>query len=121
MASELIAWLHSKTLILALIREVQVVLPRIKCIKAVIRAVLTWWTMHYQSYHRLGELHDIIVMVVNDDVKRPVQEHHMIRGDVKARAKAEVMVKLIENTGFWNALAVYVVRWNVCRNQTSNC
>ena len=40
-ASDLITWLRSKTLVLALLREVQQALPGNKNIKAVICAVLT--------------------------------------------------------------------------------
>ena len=46
--SELIPWLWSGTLILALLREVQAALPGgTGGIKAIIHAVLTQWTMHY--------------------------------------------------------------------------
>lgn len=80
-ASELIVWLHSKTLILALIRGVQQALPGTEDVKAIIRAVLTWWTMHYQAFRRLGELHDVIVMVVQDDEKKPVKDRYLVTGN----------------------------------------
>lgn len=109
MASELIAWLRSKTLVLALIREVQIAIPGNTAIKAIIRAVLTRWTMHYQSYRRLGELHAILLVVINTDDNRPIQERRLITGDTRAKAKATAMVGLIKEPGFWHALAVYVI------------
>jgi hypothetical protein len=108
-ASDLITWLRSKTLILALLREVQQALPGNKNIRAIIRAVLTRWTMHYQAFRRLRELHTVIIMVIDDDEKRPVKERNVIAGDTRAKAKATEMVKLIRNPTFWNALSVYVM------------
>ena len=108
-ATELITWLRSKTLILALLRQVQMVLSGSKAIKAVIRAVITRWTMHYQAFRRLRELHPVIVTVVNDDEERPVRERNVIVGDARSKAKATEMVKLIRNTKFWEALCVYVI------------
>ena len=108
MASDLISWLRSKTLVLALLREVQMALPRTDKIKAIIRAVLTRWTMHYQAYRRLGDLQDVVVMVVKDDQNKPSNERFIMTGDARARAKAKTMVELVGNSEFWNALSVYV-------------
>src|SRR5882757_1282542 len=108
-ASDLIAWLRSKTLVLALLREVQAVIPRSVGVKAVIRAVLTRWTMHYQAYRRLRELHTIIIMVVEFDEAKLPKERCIVAGDTKAKAKATEMVKLIKNLSFWDALTVYVI------------
>ena len=109
-ASDLITWLRSKTLLLALLREVQAAVPGNKSnIKAVIRAVLTRWTMHYQSYRRLRELHTFMIVVITIDEERPIQERRVITGDTRAKAKATEMVRLIKNPGFWHALAVYVI------------
>jgi hypothetical protein len=65
--------------------------------------------MHYQSYWRLGELRTVVIMVVDIDEERPVQERRVITGDTRAKAKASEMVRLIRNPTFWNALAVYVI------------
>ena len=107
-ASELITWLRSKTLILALLREVQQALPGIENVKAIICAVLTWWTMHYQAFRRLRELRTVITMVVEADEMRPPKERNVIIGDMRAKAKATEMVKLIRKPEFWDALSVYV-------------
>ena len=109
-ASDLIAWLRSKTLILALMRDVQAALPgaKISEIKTIIRAVLTRWTMHYQSYRRLRELHTTILMVVDLDENRPEEQRCVITGDTRAKTKARGMVQLIKDERFWHALAVYV-------------
>ena len=108
-ATDLITWLRSKTLILALLREVQDALPKTGSgVKAVIRAVLTRWTMHYQAYRRLRELQAIFVIVIEADEKRSLKERQVITGDTRAKAKATEMVKLIKNPKFWDALSVYV-------------
>lgn len=108
-ASDLITWLCSKTLILGLLREVQEALPRTDSgVKAVIRAVLTRWTMHYQAYRRLRELRTIFTIVIETDEKRPIKERQVITGDTRAKAKATDMVRLIKNPKFWDALSVYV-------------
>jgi hypothetical protein len=131
-ASDLIAWLHSKTLILALLREVQAAIPGTEGVKAIIRAVLTQWTMHYQAYRRLRELHTVIVMVVEADEKKLGKERYVITGDTRAKVKATQMVKLIKNPRFWDALSVYVIigtftviscliiGWRLGWNDTSN-
>ena len=109
-AADLIAWLRSKTLILGLLRDAQATVPgaTITDIKTVIRAVLTRWTMHYQSYRRLCELHTVILMIVELDERQPEQHRRVITGDAKAKAKARSMIRLIKDQSFWHALAVYV-------------
>lgn len=110
-ASDLIGWLRSKTLVLALLRDVQKSLPGATNseIKTVIRAVLTRWTMHYQSYRRLRELHTVVIMVVDLDENRHEPQRLVITGDAKAKAKARAMVRLIRDQNFWHALTVYVI------------
>ena len=78
-------------------------------VKAVIRAVLTRWTMHYQAFRRLGELRDVINVVIRDDERKPVKDRNLITGNTRAKAKAAEMVNLIKTSAFWDALAVYVV------------
>lgn len=108
-AADLIAWLRSKTLLLALLRQVQATLPAGKTgVKAIIRAVLTRWTMHYQAYRRLRELRTVIATVVLDNGHLPVGERRVITGDARARAKANEMVNLVNNGRFWDSLTVYV-------------
>jgi hypothetical protein len=106
--SDLIAWLRSKTLILALLRDVQMALLGGTGIKAVIRAVLTRWTMHYLAYRRLRELRNVIITVVEDDERKPIKDSQVVTGDTKAKEKARKMVKVIKNPRFWNALSMYV-------------
>ena len=78
-------------------------------VKAIIHAVLTWWTMHYQAFWRLAELHNIIVMVVHDNKKKPVKDRNLATGNARAKAKATEMVDLIKSPAFWDALTVYVI------------
>ena len=66
-------------------------------IKSVICAVLTRWTMHYQSYKRLGELEHTIVTVIKTDERKSAKDQLVITGDKKTREKAEEMARLIKN------------------------
>ena len=86
----------------------QTALPGAKFTKYVIRALLTRWAMHYQSFRRLRELHATIVMVIDDDEQKLVNKRCVISGDTETKAKVMGMVKLIRNLDFWNALSVYV-------------
>ena len=93
---------------LALIRETQPGVPGKKSIKAVIRLVLTRWTMHYQSYQRLREPCAVLIIVIEADEDQPLSECCVVAGDTKARVKAMQMVRLIRDQLFWSALTVYV-------------
>ena len=53
-ATDLISWLHGKTVLLALIQEEQ--LKTSGFTAAVIRAVLTRWATHLCAYERLASL-----------------------------------------------------------------
>jgi hypothetical protein len=105
--------LRSKTLILALLREVQEALPGNDGVKAVIHVVLTRWTMHYLAYQRLRELHTVFVIIVEADEKRPIKDRLVVTGDTKSKVKATAMVKLIKDPKFWDALFVYVATGSV--------
>ena len=61
-ANALITWLQSKTLVLALLQNVQ--LQTTGTALAVIRAVLTRWTAHYQAYKHLLKLKPTLQMLV---------------------------------------------------------
>jgi hypothetical protein len=102
-ATDLITWLRSKTQVLALLREVQARLGE-NAVKAVIRAVLTRWTAHYQSYSRLLDLRSVLVMVVELDSRRLEKDRCVVAGDAKGKKKASDMVTLIGNDTFWRAL-----------------
>lgn len=122
--TELIGWLRSKTLILGLLREVQAALSGRGGIKAIIRAVLTRWTMHYQAYRRLRELRNMIITVVEEDEKLPIKESKVITGDTRGKEKAKKMVQLIKNARFWDSLSAYVVTemfTKVCNILTTGC
>ena len=107
-ASDLIAWFRSKTQVLALLREVQAGVPGATSsnVKSIVRAVLTRWTMHYQAYRRLRELHSVIIMAVDADEKCLEPQRCVIAGDTRAKTKAREMVSLIRNRGFWDAITV---------------
>lgn len=56
-------------------------------VKVVIRAVLTQWTAHYQSYSGLLDLCSVLVMVVELDSRRLEKDRFVIAGDTKAKKK----------------------------------
>jgi len=99
MAAELITWLRSKTFVLG------------KLPYAVLRAVLTRWTAHYNAYRRLLELYIPLKLLADHDEKHPGNENErkriMITGNKKAQQKAETMVRIIRDPIFWHRLALY--------------
>lgn len=101
-ADELIAWLRSKSQILALLRE--------KCRElrvnsaSVIRAVITRWTAHYLAYRRLLDLRKPLQSVVLDDSCRPLNESVFVKGPTASKNKAKTMISIINNDQFWRQL-----------------
>jgi hypothetical protein len=98
MATELIAWLRSKTRILSY-------LPL-----AVLRAILTRWTAHYTSFVRLLTLSSDLIIIANKDLAMIPQDLAvngvMITGDRAAQVKARKMVDVIKNPVFWQKIAL---------------
>jgi len=105
-ASELITWLRSKTFVLALIRETQTSLR--KTAFAVLRIVITRWTAHFLAYRRLLELHQSLEIIVTQEENRPDNEKLIIKGRREAKEHSRKMMKLIQNSVFWHALARFV-------------
>ena len=66
-AAEFITWLRSKTFVLG------------KLPYAVLRAVLTRWTAHYNAYRRLLELYIPLKLLVDHDAKFPGPENERQR------------------------------------------
>ena len=87
-------------------RDVQARLDE-ETVKAVIHAVLTRWTAHYQSYSRLLDLHLVLVMVIDTDEKQLEKDKCIVTGDSKAKKKAKAMITLVKNDDFWRALLWY--------------
>ena len=108
-ATELISWLRSKTQILAAMRDIQTRCGEAMA-KAVIRAVLTRWTAHYQAYARLLDLRLVLIMLIDTDSRRPEKDMCVVAGDSKAKRKARDMVTLIKNEHFWVSLLRYESR-----------
>lgn len=96
LASQLITWLRSKTRILSF-------LPL-----AVLRAVLTRWTAHYQAYRRLLQLYPALKELVRRDAGKPEDSDELVlvTGDSSAKAKAREMVEIINNGAFWHNIAL---------------
>ncbi|KAJ3899457.1 hypothetical protein F5879DRAFT_810857, partial [Lentinula edodes] len=104
-ATELITWIRSKTYVLALIRNAQ--LEARQPVVTIIQAVLTRWTSHYLAFRCLLDIHSTLNYLVTKDQMLP--ESQLITGDTKAKAKAQTMVRLIQNSDCWKALARYVL------------
>lgn len=64
----------------------------------IIRAVLTRWTAHFLAYSRLLEVRTQLQALAADPSK-------MVTGDRNARIRAEIMVAIINNAAFWEAIA----------------
>lgn len=103
LATELITWLRSKTIVLGLLREVQSSTGRPQ--RAIIRAVLTRWTAHYQAFKRLLEVHQSLIALAHMENARPDDKKMIITGDKKARTRSRAMLDIIENSEFWHKLA----------------
>lgn len=101
-ATDLIGWLRSKTLLLALLRAAHMEATGVT--KAVIRAVLTRWTSHFLAYRRLLELQPSLVAIVYADEAREPSQRKIIIGDAKAKAKSRSMIAIIKNPLFWHAI-----------------
>ena len=104
-ATDLISWLRGKTLLLALIREEQLKTSGVTA--AVIRAVLTRWATHLRAYERLLSLRNVLRSVAITDSNRP--ESLIVIGDRAAKAKAQKMLALIDDSVFWQSLARCVI------------
>lgn len=107
-ATELITWLRSKSLVLAILRDAQVALD--KPVLAVIRAVLTRWTAHYQAYRRLLDLKSTLNRIVLDEEDRPANQKKIVTGDAKAKKKSLAMISIIRDEEFWEAILRYANR-----------
>ncbi|KAJ6632431.1 hypothetical protein B0H10DRAFT_1938054 [Mycena sp. CBHHK59/15] len=66
-AVELISWLRSKTLVLALIQEAQEGLGERP--SAIIRAVITCWTAHYQAFRQLQQVQSALTAMIEKEMK----------------------------------------------------
>lgn len=62
LAQDLITWLHSKTHVLALLRELQ--MSTLGKTLAIICAVLTQWLSHYLAYQRLLDVRPTLELLI---------------------------------------------------------
>ncbi|THH14935.1 hypothetical protein EUX98_g9540 [Antrodiella citrinella] len=100
-ATNLISWLRSRTIILALLRQIQIDSRR--DVLTILRAVLTRWTSHLRAYQRLLDVLPSLRVMVAAEEARPVAMRLILVGDGKARA--EKMFRLINDSLFWQSLA----------------
>ena len=59
---------------------------------AIIRAVITWWTTHYLTYHWLSKLHGTLKVVVANDEQKRAEDKIVVASHAKAKAKVRKMV-----------------------------
>ncbi|KZT22970.1 hypothetical protein NEOLEDRAFT_1157439 [Neolentinus lepideus HHB14362 ss-1] len=104
-ATLVIAWLRSKSLLLALIHETHASTTGITL--TVLHAVLTRWTAHYLAYSHLFELHFTIQTIVERDFRLPDTQKVIVIGDKKAKEKALTMIDIIQDPSFWLHLKQY--------------
>ncbi|KAJ7140750.1 hypothetical protein C8R44DRAFT_866446 [Mycena epipterygia] len=109
-AVELITWLRSKTLVLALIREAQEGLG--ERASAIIHAVITHWTAHYQAFQQLQQVQSALTAVIEKEMKLPPKERNFVRGDRKAKEKCLAMVGIVKDPFFWRAISRMVRHLN---------
>jgi hypothetical protein len=72
---------------------------------AVIQAVLTRWTAHYQAYKRLLKLQGALQMLVSAEKARPNSKKLIATGERKAKDHANKMMEVITDSTFWRAIA----------------
>lgn len=105
-ASDLIAWLHSKTIVLALLCKHQI--KSNKSPLSVIQAILTQWTSHLRTYKHLLNLRPHLVGIVYEDEACTKQNKLIVTGDAKAKQKSREMCALIKRQSFWDSMVWYV-------------
>ena len=107
LACDLIAWLWSKTYILAQVREVQGQSGQHP--RSVICAILTRWTAHYLAFSRLLELQHPLKVLVNQDAMAEPDKKILVPSSRSKVNKQKVrdMVAIIEDGAFWHTLAWY--------------
>ncbi|KAI0310539.1 hypothetical protein OF83DRAFT_1070358 [Amylostereum chailletii] len=102
-ATELITWLRSRTILINTIQDQHKAIHGFAL--AVIRAVLTRWTAHYLAYSHLLTLHSTICLVLDTDYARPAHLRLIFTGDSKTMAKTNNAYQLVKNNEFWISIA----------------
>ena len=98
MAQELFTWLRSKTWVLALLREIQMV--TIGWTVAILQAVLIRWLSHYLAYRWLLEVWPALELLILKHEDALGRSRNRV-----ARKKAEAAIGTIKNATFWHAMA----------------
>ena len=98
----MIAWLRSKTYVLARLRAIQEGIDPNVAPLSVIRAVLTRWTSHYLAYRRLIRLRPFIMAMIQQDESATTSQ--IITGTSSAKAKAVEAISHLKDDKFWSAV-----------------
>ena len=111
-ATELIAWLRSKSWVLALLREIQkgICLANGSNIKilSVICAVITRWTAHYLAFRCLLDLKQTLEILVSHKKEAPNGLKIIVAGNATSRKKGSEIIKIIEDSLFWHTILRFV-------------
>ena len=111
-ATELIAWLRSKSQVLALLHEIQrgICLANGSNIKilSVIHAVITRWTAHYLAFHRLLDLKQTLEILVSREKEAPNGSKIIVAGDATSQKKGSEIIKIIEDSLFWHMILRFI-------------
>jgi len=107
MTCELIGWLHSKTYVLSHLWDVQI--WNGKTALTVICTVLTRWMAHYLAFKHLLELQHPLQALVNHDAMASPDQLILnpLGGTTANKRKADKMIAIIKDSGFWHSLAWY--------------
>ena len=104
-ADQVITWLHSKTFVLSILRELQQRMNPIATPLTIIRAVLTRWMSHFLAYRHLLQLHYTIMSMIQQDEALPRDQSKLITGNSAAKAKAAEIISYLKDDMFWRALS----------------
>ena len=99
-ATELITWLWSKTYVLALLQVIQIN-NHINPPPFGDLSVILQWTAHYLAYTCLLELRPSLLQLVERNDREPNPANKPLTHDPRGRAKAQSMIDLIRDEGFW--------------------
>ena len=101
LADDLVTWLQSKIIVLALISDACSILEE-NIPSSVICAVITRWTTHYLAYDWLITLCPVLMVVVTNNTAQMVSRmgSRIITGNASAKQKATRMIELIKSGPF---------------------
>ncbi|KAG0699264.1 hypothetical protein DFH29DRAFT_1002138 [Suillus ampliporus] len=98
-ATNLIAWLRSKTMVLAMLRDVQ------KALNLANPSQTQWVLAHYLAFRHLLDLRTMLEILVKQERDCDTGDAKIVTGDAASRQKAKQMLELIKEPLMWHTLA----------------